>query len=329
MASKCDCLLLASSGPVFATGQPLRRMGCHAARFFVLAFGLLCALEYPWRTLPSTSSPRSRRAATDTPTITHVGTVLVDAHTAIRLPAAALSAGALLSGDDSPLGEQLLAGFSALPLDDDKDDPTPSHSMHTYLPEAAPVASFLGLHENSRLVREKSGFDAAMPLLRQSTNTVAVPASAVLPSASQAAHDTNKAPGQKAEPSAAPLVHPPAMLQIQDHTRGIGTILAGAGLSTLLGGANQYQMGPFAPATPTAPGMMPGGTTVPAAPALGVPGAVPAMAAAPAMAGPATPASDGDDHHVAAIAIGVIGGLIALCLVGGCIYTMMKRKKKR
>ncbi|KEP66789.1 UNVERIFIED_CONTAM: hypothetical protein HHA_270350 [Hammondia hammondi] len=136
-----------------------------------------------------------------------------------------------------------------------------------------------------------------------------------------------------------------SMVQVHEATQGIGTMLAGAGISTLLGGLNQYQMGPFSPATPTSPGVMPGAAASPlpaaaapgvAAPGVAAPGAAlpqmtpaaTALAAPPALAAGVVAPQESSEPNVVAISLGIVGGLIALCLVGGCVYTATKKKRR-
>ncbi|PFH35698.1 hypothetical protein BESB_053490 [Besnoitia besnoiti] len=162
--------------------------------------------------------------------------------------------------------------------------------------------------------------------------TGAAPASGLSPSpearAQQGGEETRAAVKVSVQPHA-------SLVQVREGAKGIGTILAGAGLNTLLGGVNQYQMGPFAPATPTAPGVMPGAAATPLAVPAAPPGGLPQMAAPPTalpgavpmVAAAATPTDSGT--NVVAITLGVIGGLVALCLVGGCVYTATSKKRKR
>lgn len=91
---------------------------------------------------------------------------------------------------------------------------------------------------------------------------------------------------------------------------GIGSALLGSAAGTLVGGAQQTLTGPFALNTPQ---------TNLTANLPGVPGAEPVPVGAP----PDT------SHNVTGIVIGVVVGLLVLCVVGGCVWKMTKKKSKR
>ncbi|KAL8274152.1 hypothetical protein Esti_001994 [Eimeria stiedai] len=112
---------------------------------------------------------------------------------------------------------------------------------------------------------------------------------------------------------------------------GIGSALLGSAAGTLLGGAKQTLQGPFALNTPqtnlTANLGSPAAAT--ATPA-GTAAAATPMASLPLGAeSPAGATSTDASHHVTGIVIGVIVGLLVLCLVGGCVWRMTKRKRRR
>ena len=121
----------------------------------------------------------------------------------------------------------------------------------------------------------------------------------------------------------------------------IGSALLGSAAGTLMGGAQQALSGPFALNTPQTNltanlGGAAAPAAVPAAAAAAVPAAAPAATVAAAPAGgafvsPSLAAAAAPDtsHNITGIIIGVFVGLLALCLIGGCVWKMTKRKKRR
>ncbi|KFG61605.1 putative transmembrane protein [Toxoplasma gondii RUB] len=286
----------------------------------------------------------------------------------------------LFESDEGPMGGAFRALFpqrSSGTLKADAKDREARRTLESLSLPAAEGASFLGLAAKNGESR-KSWFPlpadstAAPPdpqpgrrgvrvRLKQTSRTLMVPAAVVGANAagvsSSAVRLGNEQPGASRSaqmPGGPPKTvtgTPPAsveapvqahasMVQVHEATQGIGTMLAGAGISTLLGGLNQYQMGPFSPATPTSPGVMPGAAASPlpgaAAPGLAAPAAaLPQMSpAATALAAPAALApgivapQESSEPNVVAISLGIVGGLIALCLVGGCVYTATKKKRR-
>ncbi|OEH78716.1 uncharacterized protein LOC34619861 [Cyclospora cayetanensis] len=105
-------------------------------------------------------------------------------------------------------------------------------------------------------------------------------------------------------------------LQVKDQgiLAGIGSALLGSAAGTIIGGAQQNLAGPFALNTPqtnlTA--------NVSGAGGLGA-----------AQMGATSETSSDSSHNVTGVVIGVIVGLVALCLIGGCVWKMTKGKRKK